>query len=64
MTQLYPVSITSLSDDDLADMGFDIHMITLAQLEHLARKMADSYIENHFWIDLEIIADMMNLPRI
>jgi len=64
MTNLKPVRITSLSPEDLSMMGFETRLITQEELEHLASKMSDNYVEHYFWHDLECIADMMNLPRI
>lgn len=63
MTNLHPVHITSISPDDLSEMGFDARVITQDQLDHLASKMSDNYVEHYFWHDMECIADMMNLPR-
>ncbi len=64
MTNLQPIHITSLSPEDLVEMGFDTRLITEAEFDRLARRMSDNYVEHYFWHDLECIADMMNLPRI
>ncbi len=63
-TSLQPVHITSLSPEDVAEMGFDTRLITQDELDHLASKMSDNYVEHYFWHDLDCIADMMDLPRI
>lgn len=55
--------ITSISPEDLSGMGFNTSLITQNQLDHLASKMSDNYVEHYFWHDLECTADMMNLPR-
>jgi hypothetical protein len=58
------VPIASLSMDDLAEAGFETRLITLGELRSLASDMADTYIEDRFWSDLEFFADEMDLPRI
>ena len=49
--------ITSVTREDLASRGFDTTNITDAQMEELARKMCDDYLEQMFWISLDIIAE-------
>ena len=49
--------ITSVTREDLESRGFDTTNITDAQMEELARKMCDDYIEQMFWISLDIIAE-------
>ena len=56
--------ITSVSREDLEYRGFDTTNITDAQMERLARKMCDDYLEQMFWISLDIIAeDIMGIPK-
>ena len=56
--------ITSISREDLESRGFDTTNITDAQMEELARKMCDDYLEQMFWISLDIIAeDIMGIPK-
>lgn len=56
--------ITSVSREDLESRGFDTTNITDAQMEELARKMCDDYLEQMFWISLDIIAeDIMGIPK-
>ena len=50
-------NITSVSRQDLEYRGFDTTNITDAQMEELARKMCDDYLEQMFWISLDIIAE-------
>ena len=50
-------NITSVSREDLESRGFDTTNITDAQMEELARKMCDDYLEQMFWISLDIIAE-------
>lgn len=57
--------ITSVTREDLADIGFDVTNITDAQMEQLARRMCDDYLEQMFWLSMEIIAeDIMKFPKI
>ena len=56
--------ITSVTREDLESRGFDTTNITDAQVEELARKMCDDYLEQMFWISLDIIAeDIMGIPK-
>ena len=50
--------ITSVSRDDIAQCGYkDAEDIPDSVMEKIAEKMADSYVENQFWIDLECIVE-------
>lgn len=56
--------ITSVTREDLESRGFDTTNITDEQMEELARKMCDDYLEQLFWISLDIIAeDIMGIPK-
>ena len=56
--------ITSVTREDLESRGFDTTNITDVQMEELARKMCDDYLEQMFWISLDIIAeDIMGIPK-
>ena len=56
--------ITSVTREDLESRGFDTTNITDEQMEELARKMCDDYLEQMFWISLDIIAeDIMGIPK-
>ena len=56
--------ITSVTREDLEYRGFDTTNITDAQMEELARKMCDDYLEQMFWISLDIIAeDIMGFKK-
>lgn len=56
--------ITSVTREDLEDRGFDTTNITDAQMEELARRMCSDYLEQMFWISMDIIAeDIMNFPK-
>ena len=56
--------ITSVTREDLEMRGFDTTNITDAQMERLAQKMCDDYLEQMFWISLDIIAeDIIGIPK-
>lgn len=55
--------ITSLSRVDLEEVGFDTKEVTDETMERLARKMADDYVEEHFWLALEILAEMIGISK-
>lgn len=56
--------ITSVTREDLECRGFDTTNITDAQMEELARRMCDDYLEQMFWLSMEIIAeDIMKFPK-
>lgn len=56
--------ITSVCRADLEDRGFDVSSITDAQMEELARRMCNDYLEQMFWISLDIIAeDVLGFPK-
>lgn len=55
--------ITAVSRDDLEAKGFDVSNVTDLMMEQLARKMADDYLEQMYWISLEIIAENMGIER-
>jgi hypothetical protein len=55
--------ITSVARQDLEDAGFDTSKIDDGTMDELASKMANTYLEQIFWIDLPIIAEHLNIPR-
>ena len=56
--------ITSVTREDLEDRGFDTTNITDVQMEELARRMCNDYLEQMFWLSMEIIAeDIMKFPK-
>ena len=55
--------ITSVSREDLIDIGFDAKNVDDGIMEHLASKMADAYCDNGFWIDLPIIAEHLGIKK-
>ena len=67
MTKIYlkhdvmdkPFKITSVAREDLLNVGFteaEAKTIPDWKMKRIAEKMANAYVENSFWIDLEIIA--------
>ena len=56
-----PFRITSVCRADMQEMfsGAEIAKLTDGDMENIARRMADAYTGNGFWIDLEIIAEMV-----
>ena len=57
----YP--ITSVCREDLKE-NFDIKNIDESTMKKLASKMADAYCDDGFWIDLEIIAEHLGIPKL
>ena len=56
--------ITSVTREDLESRDFDTTNITDEQMERLAQKMCDDYLEQMFWISLDIIAeDIIGIPK-
>lgn len=52
-----PFPITSVCRDDLECRGFNTDNITDDQMERLAGKMCDDYLEQMFWTSLDILAE-------
>lgn len=55
--------ITSVCREDLNEEGYDTSQVNDDTMKALARKMADAYLNNSYWIDLKIIADYLQIPR-
>lgn len=55
--------ITSVSREDLELQDFDPSNVTDDTMQELAEKMGESYTENSFWIDLEIIATDLKIKK-
>lgn len=55
--------ITSVTREDLAQKGFDTREVSDETMERLASKMADDYIDQLFWISLDILAEDAGIPR-
>lgn len=55
--------ITSVSREDLSGRGFNTARVSDATMTRLASKMADAYLEQAYWIDLDIIAEYLGIPK-
>ncbi len=55
--------ITSVCRDDLEEIGFDTKNVDDSIMSELASNMADAYCENCFWIDLEILAEDLQIKK-
>jgi len=55
--------IVSVHRNDLERIRYDTTNVDDATMRQLANKMADAYCEICFWIDLEIIADSVGIPK-
>lgn len=55
--------ITSVSREDLEAAGFDASSVADSTMRRLASKMADAYQEHSYWTDLDIIAEILEIPR-
>ena len=57
-------NITSVTREDLESRGFDTANITDAQMEQLAQRICNDYLEQMFWISLDTIAeDIIGIPK-
>lgn len=55
--------IAAVAREDLESQGFDTAKVTDDQMADIAGKMQDAYCDNDFWVEIETIADDMNIPR-
>lgn len=51
--------VTSISRADLDALGYNTEDITDKQMERLARKMAEDYIEQLYWTSMDTLAECM-----
>lgn len=56
--------ITSVSREDFEIRGYDASKLTDEDMERIASKMADVYIENFFWDSIDYHAVDRNLPKL
>jgi hypothetical protein len=56
--------ISSFCREDLIDIGFDVSKVSNDDMKELADKLSDAYCESDFWIELPIIANNMNIPKL
>ena len=55
--------ITSVAREDLESQGFDVSNVTNDQMAEIADNMQNAYCDDAFWVELEAIADDMDIPR-
>jgi hypothetical protein len=55
--------ITAVHRDDLEAIGFEAGKVTDEQMQQLADKMANAYLDSSFWIDLEETAEYLGFPK-
>jgi hypothetical protein len=55
--------ITSVAREDLETRGFDTSKVTDEQMADIADHMQDAYCDDAFWVELDVIADDMDIPR-
>lgn len=65
MTDLHKeFPITSVTREDLEDIGFDTSDVSDDTMKKLAQKLSDNYCEQLFWESLETIAEgYLKIPR-
>jgi hypothetical protein len=55
--------ITSVAREDLESQGFDASHVTDDQMAEIADHMQDAYCDDAFWVELDVIAEDMGIPR-
>ena len=55
--------ITSVAREDLESRGFDASNVTDEQMAEIADHMQDAYCDDAFWVELDVIAEDMGIPR-
>jgi len=48
---------------DLEQAGFDAAKVDDWTMMEMADKMAQAYLDNGFWVDLDIIAEALEIPK-
>lgn len=56
--------ITCVHRDDFIQAGFDGDAVDDATMERLASKMSDDYVEQLFWLQIEIIAEALGIKKL
>ena len=56
--------IAGLSREDFQCKGFDTSKLDNSDMDYIARKMGETFIENQYWLDIEYFAEAFNLPKI
>lgn len=55
--------ITSVHRDDLEERGFDVSEVTDSDMQYLSRLMGKDYCSQLFHESMEILAEMMGIPK-
>lgn len=55
--------ITSVHRGDLEAAGFDASSVDDGVMLDLAEKMAGAYLDSAFWVDLDLIAEALGIPK-
>lgn len=55
--------VTSISRGDLEALGYKTDNITDDEMKRLASKMADDYLEQMYWISMNILAEDMGFEK-
>lgn len=50
--------------DDLIQAGFDGDAVDDATMERLASKMSNDYVEQLFWLQIEILAEALGIKKL
>ena len=47
----------------LEALGYNTSRVSDKKMEHLAKRLADDYLEQMFWISLDIMAEFLEIPK-
>lgn len=56
--------ITSVHRDDLIGLGFDGDAVDDVMMERLASKMSNDYVEQLFYLQIQIYAEELGIPKL
>jgi hypothetical protein len=55
--------VTTVHRDDLENEGFDTSNVDDHTMKELAEKMGEAYTSSGYWIDLNILAENLDIPK-
>ena len=55
--------IAYLSREDFEAKGWDTSKLDNSDMEYIARKMGETFIENQYWSDIKYFAEYFGLPK-
>lgn len=55
--------IAGLSKEDFESRGYDTSKLTDYNMEFMAQRIRDNFIENLYWVNIDYFADKFKLPR-